>query len=314
MSENAFFSPQLLENIISKIYMQQHKPGLYIVATPIGNIFDITLRAIHILKRSKYIFAEDTRESKKILNFYEINSKLISCHEHNENDASVHSLIRSDETYSLISDAGTPLISDPGYKIVNWCINNNINVFPIPGASSPIAALSASGMATDNFTFIGFLPNKSGARKNKLYDLLEISSTTVYFESPTRLIAALQDMLEVFGDRKCCICREITKIYEEFHRGSISECVSYFKGKKPIGEFIIIVDAYRQQCLDENNPLNDRLSSDLKEMMRYKTLKLSVLELSQKYNVAKSVIYKKALEIKNEEGQCILNTKDILES
>jgi 16S rRNA (cytidine1402-2'-O)-methyltransferase len=150
-----------VEKISQKLHDQQHRPGLYVVATPIGNIFDISLRAIYILKKSKYIFAEDTRQSKKLLNFYDIATPLISCHEHNEIGVSITSRIKKNEIYALISDAGTPLISDPGYKITNWCLAQQIDIIPIPGASALVAGLSAAGLPTDSFTFYGFLPPKS---------------------------------------------------------------------------------------------------------------------------------------------------------
>ena len=176
---DAFFPPQISDTILRKLYEQQNKTGLYVVATPIGNIFDISLRALYILKKAKCIFAEDTRQSKKLLSFYGINTKLVACHEYNEIDDSVTSLIQQDEIYALISDAGTPTISDPGYRIVNWCIENSIDVFPIPGASAFVAGLSVSGLPTDNFAFHGFLPPKLQARKSALENLKSEKMTMI---------------------------------------------------------------------------------------------------------------------------------------
>jgi 16S rRNA (cytidine1402-2'-O)-methyltransferase len=283
----------LLDNVEAKLHEQDHKAGLYIVATPIGNLFDITIRAIHILKKSKIIFAEDTRQSKKLLNFYGIKSKLVPCHEHNEVDKSVTSLISNNEIYSLISDAGTPLISDPGYKLVNWCIENNIEVIPSPGACSFVAGLSASGIPTDQFLFFGFLPQKSKARKDVLFALRKQSSPLIFFESPNRILAALTDINEILGNRKCCVCRELTKLFEEFKRDKISELIEYFsKINRPLGEFIIIVSGNKEDNIDEECIFNE-----LDIILKSRTLKDSVKYISQKYNASKKDVYKKALEI-----------------
>lgn len=283
----------MLEKISSKISEQKNKPGLYIVATPIGNIFDITFRAIYILKNARYIFAEDTRQSKKLLSFYEIKSPLISCHEHNEASDSLKANLKNEEIYALISDAGTPLISDPGYRVVNWCIQNNINVFPIPGACSPIAGLSASGLPTDNFLFLGFLSNKKHARNLMLTALCEQTSTMIFFESPKRIIETLIDMKQIFGDRHCCVCRELTKIFEEFSRGYLSEIIEYFSNKEPIGEFIVIVSGNKNIAVDE-----EKIFQELTDLLENTSLRDASKKIAEKYNMNKNLLYKKALEIK----------------
>ncbi|MDR2157787.1 MAG: 16S rRNA (cytidine(1402)-2'-O)-methyltransferase [Holosporaceae bacterium] len=290
-----FFSPQLLEKISQKMHDQQHKPGLYVVATPIGNIFDISLRAIHILKKSQYIFAEDTRQSRKLLDFYHIETPTISCHEHNECGSSVVSKIKNDEIYALISDAGTPLISDPGYKIVNWCLSREINVFPVPGASSIMAGLSAAGLPTDTFTFCGFLPAKSAARRSNLTYLKTAKSTLVFLESPQRLLNTLKDMLEIFEDRRCCICREITKFFEEFKRENLSKLAEYFSENNPVGEFVIIVAGNEGNYVDES-----AIFSELARLLEKESLKSSVEKIAQKHKFSKKRLYEKALEIKGE--------------
>lgn len=292
---DALLSPQLLEKISSKISDQKNKPGLYIVATPIGNILDITFRALNFLKNAKYIFAEDTRQAKKLLSFYDIKSPLISCHEHNEASESLKKIMKEEGIYALISDAGTPLISDPGYKIVNWCIQNKINVFPIPGACSLIAGLSASGMETDNFMFYGFLPPKNNARKISLNKLVGVPSTMIFFESPKRVIETLMDMKEILGDRYCCICRELTKIFEEFKRGCLSELIEYFSIKEPIGELVIIVSGNKEISIDE-----EKIFQELTNLLENTSLSLrnASKHIAGKYHINKSHIYKKALEIK----------------
>jgi len=265
---------------------------LYVVATPIGNIFDISFRAIHILNQSKYIFAEDTRQSKKLLNFYEINTPLIACHEHNE--ISVASKIEKGEIYALISDAGTPLISDPGYRIVNRCIEIGIDVFPIPGASSVIAALSASGMPTDKFLFNGFLPPKSQARKSSLQEIKDIKASMIFLESPNRISATLTDMLEVLGNRRCCVCREITKIYEEFLRGNISDLLDHFSREQSLGEFVIIVEAAGEIGIDTETAF-----LELADLLKKETLKTVVEKISKKYKLPRKAVYEKALQLKS---------------
>ncbi len=292
---DALLSPQLLEKISSKISDQKNKPGLYIVATPIGNILDITFRALYFLKNAEYIFAEDTRQSRKLLNFYDIKSPMISCHQHNETSESLKKIMKKEGIYVLISDAGTPLISDPGYKIVNWCIQNRIDVFSIPGACSLIAGLSASGMATDNFMFCGFLSHKNNIRKISLNKLVEASSTLIFFESPKRVIETLIDMKEILGDRYCCICRELTKFFEEFKRGCLAELIEYFSINEPVGEFIIIVSGNKEISVDE-----EKIFQELTHLLKNTSLSLrdARKNIAEKYHINKNHIYKKALEIK----------------
>lgn len=284
----------LNEKISQKISEQHFKPGLYLVSTPIGNIFDISLRAIYILKNSKVIFAEDTRNSKNLLNFYEIKSNIIACHEYNETDLSVTSKISSTEIFSLISDAGTPAISDPGYKIVNWCLEHNINVYAVPGASAVLTSLCVSGFPGINFSFFGFLPNKSKARKSKLSDLSLLETTLIFLESPNRIVDFLKDALEVFGDRKCVISRELTKMFEETKRGRISEMLEYFS-KDNKGEFVIIIQGFIPSEIDENF-IVEILSEKLKNF----SLKDAVKIIVHDYNLPKNEVYEKALKLKNE--------------
>ncbi|MBR1734117.1 MAG: 16S rRNA (cytidine(1402)-2'-O)-methyltransferase [Alphaproteobacteria bacterium] len=284
-----------MEKLNTKLLDQNHKPGLYIVATPIGNILDISFRAISILTKAEYIFAEDTRQSRKLLDWYEIKStKLIACHEYNETHESITSLIENQKIYALVSDAGTPAISDPGYKIVNWCLQHGIDVHPIPGASSFVTALCASGMPSDHFAFFGFLPPKEFARKKFLKNLSNESGTMIFFESPKRLLKSLKNMLEILGDRHCCVCRELTKIFEEFLHGTISEIIEHFSKNNPIGEFVILISGNKKIEINE-----DTIWRELSELLQKKSLKESVKEIADKYNLSKNTAYQKALELKN---------------
>lgn len=291
---DSFLSPKLAENISKKVYMQKNKPGMYIVATPIGNILDFSLRAIHILRQAEYVFAEDTRQARKLFDFYEIKTKLIACHEYNELDNSITSIIKNNAIYALISDAGTPLISDPGYRIINWCLNNNIDVISVPGASATLAALSISGLPTDRFMFIGFLPEKKEAQKCILTDLRQQKSTMIFFESPKRLLNTLKNMNIILGDRDCCICKEITKIFEESVRGKLSEVINHFSNNNPLGEFTVIVAGNTS----ENQTNNMAAFVDLEATLQKLSLKDSVKYISKKYTIHKNIIYQKALEIK----------------
>lgn len=289
----SFFSPKLIESISDKIRRQQDKPGLYLVATPIGNLFDISLRALNILKKSKIIFAEDTRNSRKLLNFYEIDTPLVACHEYNEIMPAVVEKIERGEIYSLISDAGTPTISDPGYRLVNWCVENGVEVVPIPGACAFIAGLCGSGLPTDRFTFCGFLPSKQHARREALQEVKSKTETLIFLESPKRISDSLKDMREIFGDRHCCICRELTKLYEDFQRGPLSKIIEHFSENEPTGEFVVIISGNKEEKIDET-----QIFSELAELLQKFRVKEAVEIIVEKYSVNKKAIYQKALEIK----------------
>lgn len=286
------FLPQTLD--ITKVYEQKLHNGLYIVSTPIGNIFDITIRAIAILKQSRCILAEDARIAKKLLSFYDISVPVISCNNYTELEESALKQCQKGGIVSLVSDAGTPLISDPGYKLINWCIDHNIDVYPIPGACSPICALCVSGLPTDEFHFAGFLPQKSRARIKRLQDLAFVNSTLIFFESPNRVIDSLQDMLSVFGDRGAYIGRELTKLFEEHRRGKISSLIHYFMEHQPIGEFVIAVDKgeIKKEITDEE------LKNTLSKMMKTMSLKDAVNAAKVRYNIQKNKIYEIAITIK----------------
>ena len=217
---------------------------LYIVPTPIGNLKDITLRAIEVLKEVDVILAEDTRKTGFLLNHYEIKTGMLSHHKFNEHKRKemIISRLLGGETMALVSDAGTPGISDPGFLLIRECIKNNIDVESLPGATSFVPALTNSGLPSDRFVFEGFLPHKKG-RQKKLKELSFSPYTMIFFESPHRLIKAIEQFIEYFGaDRKASISRELTKIFEETQRGTLAELKDYYKEKKIKGEIVIIVE------------------------------------------------------------------------
>jgi len=215
---------------------------LFIVSTPIGNLEDITFRAIRILNESSLIAAEDTRHTKKLLLHYKIITPTISYFEHNRftRIPQIIKHLSSGKNVAVVTDAGTPGISDPAYKLIRATIEESIKVESIPGASASITALSASGLPTDRFLFEGFLPHKKGRRK-KLERIAAIEATAILYESPMRLIRTLNDILKYIGDRPAAIGRELTKIHEEYKRGKVSELLKYFEINKPRGEFVIMI-------------------------------------------------------------------------
>ena len=215
---------------------------LFVVATPIGNLQDISFRAVETLKKVNCIFAEDTRTSKKLINHYDIDTKLYSYHDHSSEKeiARLLDILKDHKDVALISDAGTPTISDPGYSLIRQCINEGIEVIPIPGASALTAAISASGLPSDAFTFIGFLPTKKG-RKKKISSLENLDMTIVLFESPHRLIKTLNQLKEALGERPIVVARELTKLYEEIIRGNFSSAIEFFEAKKIKGEIVIMI-------------------------------------------------------------------------
>ena len=218
------------------------KGRLYVVATPIGNLKDFTFRAIDTLKEVDFVFAEDTRNSIQLMKHYKIETKIDSYHEHNnvKKIPKIINLLNEGKNIALISDAGTPTISDPGYKLIRACIDEEINIIPIPGASAVTAALSASGLPSDSFFFLGFLPHKKG-RKKKISFLKSLDNTIIIFESPHRLLKTLKELHDELGERPVVVARELTKLYEEIIRGNFDSIIEYFESKKVKGEIVIII-------------------------------------------------------------------------
>lgn len=225
---------------------------LYIVATPIGNLGDLSPRATATLKLANTIACEDTRVTGGLLHRFSISTPMIPYHDHNAERMRPQILakIRGGESVALVSDAGTPLISDPGYKLVKDCVENGISVVPIPGPSAPLAALMAAGLPTDRFYFGGFLPNKTKARRGVLASVKSLDATLVYFESPHRLGATLLDMAETLGERQAAVGREITKLHEEFTRGNLMTLAEFYREAQVRGEVVIVVGAAEESVQD----------------------------------------------------------------
>jgi 16S rRNA (cytidine1402-2'-O)-methyltransferase len=221
------------------------KPALYLVATPIGNLEDITLRALRLLKEVDLIACEDTRQTQKLLNHYAIATRMTSYHEHNEAERSVELVKQMQEgtSVALVTDAGMPGISDPGYRLITLAIQHGLSVVPVPGASAFLAALVASGLPTDSFRFNGFLPAKRGERRTTLEQIKNSSRTQVYYEAPHRIVETLVDVIEVLGDtRSVVIAREVTKLHEEFLRGSAGETLDNLKSRESVkGEITLLI-------------------------------------------------------------------------
>lgn len=268
---------------------------LYVIATPIGNLEDITLRALRILKEVDLIAAEDTRHTKGLLSHYGITTPLTSCHEHNER-AKAHALVERLERgnkIALVSDAGTPIVSDPGYLLVREAIKAGIQIIPIPGASALTAVLSASGLAADAFVFEGFPPPKRQERKAWLRELESESRTIVFYEAPHRLKESLQDLFEILGDRELVLAREVTKVHEEFIRGRLSQVMAEIDRRDVRGEIVLMVSGAEKQ----QHPPRDRL---IAEIQKLKTKGIRIKEiaevLGEKYAYSKREIYRLALE------------------
>ena len=222
---------------------------LYVVPTPIGNLEDITLRALRILKEADLILAEDTRTSSVLLKHYEIKNVLLSHHKFNEHQTvnNIVERLNAGQTIALISDAGTPGISDPGFLLVRECIRNGIEVQCLPGATAFVPALVASGLPDDRFCFEGFLPQKKG-RQTRLASLKDEKRTMIFYESPFRVLKTLTQFAEIFGpDRPVSVCREISKVHEESIRGSLAEVIEHFKQTEPRGEFVIVVGGLSEE-------------------------------------------------------------------
>ena len=278
--------------------LKEYENGLYLVSTPLGNLKDITLRAIDVLHQSDYILCEDTRVSKNLLNKYEIKTKLISNYKFNEkkNVVKIIEYLKSGKIISLISDAGTPIISDPGSILVNECIYNGIRIFPIPGPSSIAAAISVSGFS-DKFLFCGFFPEKKLHLSNELKKLSEFEHSIVFFISPKKINKIIPEIKKNFSGRKIVFCREITKIYEEFIRKNVDE-LKLFE-KEPRGELTVVIS---EKKINKNmsQKLTESDMNIIKKMINKLTTKEITEILSRSSKVSKKEIYKYCLKLKNE--------------
>ena len=274
------------------------KYALYVVSTPIGNLKDITLRAIEILKQSEYILCEDTRVSKNLLEKYNIKSKLISNHKFNEkkNINKIIEILQSKTIVSIISDAGTPGISDPGRIIVNECIKNNIDVYPVPGPSAVTAAVSISGFS-EKYYFYGFFPQKNKDLKEDFKILSNLNCSIIFFISPQKINKAIGVIKNFFSDRKILICREISKFYEEHIRTNVTELELF--DKLPKGELTVVLS---EKDIKKNiyKNLNESDKKNIKKMIKTLSIKDITDLLSQNKNISKKEIYNYCLKLKNE--------------
>ncbi|MDC1128081.1 16S rRNA (cytidine(1402)-2'-O)-methyltransferase [Candidatus Pelagibacter sp.] len=282
--------------IKSQSQIKDNENGLYLVSTPIGNLKDITLRAIEILKRSSYILCEDTRVSRVLLDRYEIKSRLISNHKFNEskNSSKIINLLKSGETISLISDAGTPSISDPGAILVNECVKNSIKIIPIPGPSAVAAAVSISGFS-EKFIFCGFLPEKKQAIVNVFNQISKFDGSCVFFISAKKVNKIIPLLKKNFSGRKLVFCREISKLYEEFIRKNIDDLKIFNKELK--GELTIVIS---EKKIDKNvsQELTESDMNIIKKMINKLTIKEITEIISQNKNISKKEIYSYCLELK----------------
>lgn len=274
-------------------------PALYVTATPIGNLKDITIRALETLAACDVIACEDTRISRKLLTHYGIRSHLVTYHEHNADKQRPYLMrcLAEGKAIALISDAGTPLLSDPGYKLVEDVLQEGFEIVPIPGASALLAALVPAGLPTDQVHFAGFLPQKAGARNAKLASLTEIPGTLIFYESPRRLAAVLAAMEQCLGgERKAVIARELTKKFEEFRRGSLSDLARHYADSPaPKGEAVILLGPGQEKVLQEAD-LKSLIEDGLKQGLHVKQLST---DLAMKTGRKKNDIYKMAQQIKD---------------
>ena len=277
---------------------KQVKNGLYIVSTPIGNLGDITLRAIDVLKKSDYILCEDTRISKKLLDKYKINSKLISNHKFNEkkNLSKIIDILKSNCIVSLISDAGTPSISDPGAVLINECLLNKINIFPIPGSSAVSSAVSISGFS-ERFFFYGFLPEKLGELKENFKNLSNLDCSIVFFISPKKFNRSVKIIKEYFFGRKILICREMTKFYEEYMRSDIN-ILKPFKDT-PKGELTIVI-SQKEKIKKASLKLTESDKKTIDKMIKKLSIRDITDLISENNDIPKKEIYNYCLKLKNE--------------
>ncbi len=278
--------------------IKDNQNGLYIVSTPIGNLKDITLRALEILKQSEFILCEDTRVSKNLLNKYEIKSNLISNHKFNEkrNISKIIEYLKSGKKISLISDAGTPTISDPGSVLVNECVKNNIKIIPIPGPSAVATSLSISGFS-DQFFFYGFLPDKKQQIVNEFKKMSDLNSSLVFFVSPRKINKIIPEIKKYFSQRKIVICREITKLFEEFLRVNVDQ-LKLFQ-KEPKGEITVVISEKKNDINSSKN-LSESDMNIINKMINKLTIKEITDLICQNSKVSKKIVYNYCLKLKNE--------------
>ncbi len=274
-------------------------PGLYVVATPIGNLRDITIRALETLAAASVILCEDTRMSARLLDHYGIKGKRVALHEHNERDRAeaIVGQVAAGQAIALISDAGTPLLSDPGFPLIRAMAEAGQPVFPIPGASALLSALVIAGLPTDAFVFHGFLPAKAGARANALIALKDSRETLVFYESPRRLDDTLAAMAETLGERQAAVALELTKRFERVHRGSLAELATEFAGAETKGEAVIVVAGAAEPAAPDAADWQCTLA----QRMADQPLRAAVDAVTEQYGLKRKEVYDAALRLKAQE-------------
>lgn len=289
-----------MKNIdIQKSFEEKYEKGiLYLVGTPIGNLEDITYRAIRVLREVDIIAAEDTRQTIKLLNHFDISKQLISYHEHNKETSGKKLLGKLSEgkNIALVSDAGLPAISDPGYDIVKMVIQSNMKVVPIPGPNAALSSLICSGISTENFLFLGFLPKEKNLRKKELERNKNIKETIIIYESPYRIKQTLESIFDIFGNRKISLSRELTKIHEEFIRGLIDEILQYLKENTLKGEITVIIEGIDENTIKKSteewwNSLS--ISDHVKHyIIQGETSKEAIKKVALERNIPKKEVYR----------------------
>jgi 16S rRNA (cytidine1402-2'-O)-methyltransferase len=274
-------------------------PGLYLVATPIGNLGDITLRALATLAQADVIYCEDTRHSRTLLAHYSIAHPLRPYHEHNAERERPRILaeLAAGKSVALISDAGTPLVSDPGYKLVRACLHEGHRVTSLPGASALLAAIGGAGLATDTFLFAGFLPAKQGARRERLAELSAVPATLVLFEAPTRLAESLADIAAVLGAREAAVARELTKLHEEVRRGTPAELATWAEEEQPKGEMVVLVGPPLAQAVTD-----EAIAAKLAPLLGDMSLSEAAKAVADALGVPKGRAYDVGLALKKAAG------------
>ncbi len=279
---------------------------LYVVATPIGNLGDFSPRAVETLSSVDFIAAEDTRVGAKLLNRFNIKKPQISYFEHNKRQKGqyIASRLLEGESCAIITDAGTPAISDPGVDLVDICRDMGIEVVAVPGPSAIITALSVSGMECGRFCFEGFLSTANKNRVSHLEETAREKRTMIFYEAPHKLLRTLKDMLKYYGDRRVALCRELTKLHEEVVRTTLAQAVEMYSEKAPKGEFVLIIEGYQPTEGEKDGPDEDDMLEEVRALMEGGApLSSAVKETARKYNISKNALYKRASEMKSETGE-----------
>lgn len=273
-------------------------PGLYLVATPIGNLADISLRALEILSRADWIACEDTRVSQKLLSAYGIKQTLLAYHDHNgaQMRPKIVTDLQAGKTIALISDAGSPLISDPGHKLVQTCLAHDLPLFSVPGACAPIVGLQLSGLTSERFLFNGFLPTKQKARQDQLQSLSSVPATLIFFENAQRLHSCLEDIQTILGPRQVCVARELSKKFEEYRRDCVTDLIAHYKqAGPPKGEIVVIV------APPEQNSMSDiEIETALRQALQHARVKEAAQDIAELSGRPRKEIYQLALRLKDQ--------------